>query len=68
MTLFEWLQSCTIEELAEWLVEFQSQSEYNIFNNVSSQGVSMTIFSLDHNLLVARMINHLETRIYENDD
>ena len=68
MKLCEWLQSCTIEELADWLVTFQSQSEDNIIDNVRSQGVIMTIFSIDHNLLVARMITHLNTEIKENDD
>ena len=68
MTLFDWLQSCTVEELADWLVTFQSQSENNIFDSVQSQGVTMTIISIDHNLLVARMIKHLNTEIEENDD
>ena len=65
MSIFEWLQTCSVEELAEWLVEFQRQSEENILEKSEEEGYAVTRIQFDHTIQVMRMVKHLETEIVE---
>ena len=65
MSIFEYLQTCSIEEFAEWLVEFQSQCEENILEKFEAEGFVLTRIQFDHTVQVMRMVKHLETEIIE---
>ena len=63
MSIFEWLQTCTVEELAEWLVEFQEQSEENILEKFEKEGYVVTRIQFDRRIQIARMVKDLATEI-----
>lgn len=63
MSIFEWLQTCTVEELAEWLVEFREQSEENILEELEKEGYVVTRIQFERRIQIARMVKHLATEI-----
>lgn len=65
MSIFEWVQTCSIEELAEWLVEFQEQSEDNVLEPFEKEGYSFTAIRLDKRIMIQRMVQHLQKEIEE---
>ncbi len=67
MTLFEYLQSCTIEELAEWLVAFQMECEERVIEQFENAGVSVSRINFIPELLGFRMVQHLQEEVSEED-
>ena len=59
MSVFEWLQSCSLEEFAEWLVEFQDQCEENVIRQFTAAGLKITRVSMAKEILCARAVNDL---------
>jgi hypothetical protein len=69
MTLFEWFKDCTIEEMAEWLYEFQHQSEKNIFDDLRKSDIDFTTIQLDCKLRITDLIKSLNKDLdsWENE-
>ena len=63
MTLFEWFRTCSIEELAEWLIAFQDQCEKNIFDTLQNYDIEFTTYQLDKNICMTRLIQTLNTEL-----
>lgn len=68
MSVFEYLQSCTIEEFAEWLVAFQSQCEDNVVEQFENAGVGVSKINFVPALLELRMVQYLQEEIVEEDN
>lgn len=68
MTVFEYLQSCTIEDLAEWLVVFQTQCEDNVVEQFENAGVDVSKIQFAPELLKMRMTYYLQEEVGEEDN
>lgn len=68
MTLFEYLQSCTIEELAEWLAAFQMECEERVIEQFENAGVSVSRVNFIPELLGFRMLQYLQEELSEEDN
>ena len=67
MTVFEWLQSCTKEELAEWLLGFQEECEDSVVQSFIEQGFQVTRISLHEVIELRRMVEFLDSEVEEDD-
>lgn len=67
MTLFEWFKSCSIEDMAEWLVEFQYQCEKNMLDKFKDAGVEFTQFCVSKEIGIANMIKAIDEEITSHD-
>ena len=67
MSIFEYLQTCSTEEFAEWLTEFQNQSEDNVIGQLIKAGYEVTRIQLAKEIRCANMVKWLHEEIKEND-
>ena len=63
MTLFEWIQTCTVEDLAEWLDAFQDQCEENIIQFLRDANIDFTQIQMAKEISIAQVIQMLNTEI-----
>ncbi len=67
MSIFEYLQTCSIEEFALWLTEFQDQSEDNVIGQIIKAGYKVTRVQMAKEIKCANMVKWLHKEIEEND-
>ena len=65
MTLYEIIKSMTIEELAQFMSELQKSHEQNMFEQLSKQGVEVTLV---REMPAEQVNNYIELLNEEVDD
>ena len=65
MTLYEMIKSMTIEELAQFMSELQASHEQNMFEQLSKQGVEVTLI---REMPAQQVNNYMEILEEEVDD
>lgn len=62
ISLFEYIQSCTIEDMAEIFYEYQKQCEENIFTQLKEADIDFTMIEIDKDISISGIMKFLSNR------
>lgn len=67
MTLFEYLQSCSIFEMADFIDEMLQSRENRFAQKLQEAGINFTIFSIEPGIRQKKLVDELLKEVGDGD-